>query len=143
MLVAIGCYLIHNGCLSCNGGDNESTDAIMTYGVNGTDGAQPATSEPIQDAVISAPAVVLQETAPVQPTKYHVIAGSFIYEANADELIVRYRRNFPDLKVEKITTEAWVMVSVWQGATEADGIAAKRKLEQMLDKPGMWVYNLK
>lgn len=75
--------------------------------------------------------------------KYHLIAGSFIYESNADEFVDKVRRQFPELSVEKIVTVAWVMVSVYQGADEAEVEAANRKLAARLGKHDMWIYRKK
>ncbi len=137
LLLAIICLCVVNkGCSFCGNNGKELTDANAAY-----DKAHGVTE--------STPAAPLQEVVAPEPVassvsgNYHVIAGSFIYEANADQLIARYRREFPDLKVEKLITDAWVMVSVWQGETAGDGAAANRELQRRLDNYGMWVYRKK
>lgn len=127
LILALACFCVMcKSCTFCKD-DGAARDADAVYNeARGGEELTPAEPEPAPEYVPSG--------------DYHVIAGSFIYESNADELIARYRREFPDLRVEKLKTAAWVMVSVWQGATAEEGAAANRELRKKLDNPGVWVY---
>ncbi|MCL2562254.1 MAG: SPOR domain-containing protein [Rikenellaceae bacterium] len=104
---------------------------------------KPVVSAPVVVPTQEVPAVVTpaETVAPAVARNYHLIAGSFILESSADELIARYRRQFPDLTVEKFFTPAWVKVSVYQGETRADAEEAKRRLASRLGNWDMWVYH--
>lgn len=140
LLLAVACFCVaRKGCTFCKDG-RELRDADAGYN-----------TAPGRVKIEQAVPVLPQEVTPAQPQtqtqpaqitsdKYHVIAGSFVYESNADQLIARYRREFPDLKVEKLMTTAWVMVSVWQGATAEEGAESNSKLQDRLGNHGMWVY---
>lgn len=100
-------------------------------------------AEAASTAVAPATVTPAEQAAPVAPAvarNYHLIAGSFILESSADELAARYRRQFPDLTVEKFVTPSWVMVSVYQGETAADAAEANRRLADRLGNREMWVY---
>lgn len=97
-----------------------------------------------RDAVIPA-----HELTPPEPKtaaaqgRYHLIAGSFVYDDNADKMVARYSREHPELTVEKLTTNAWVMISVFTSDDIREVERAKTRLAATLDNREMWIYKKK
>ncbi len=99
--------------------------------------AQPVT-EPVCDTIVDEvnPAVA----APAAETRYHVIAGSFSIESNADNFMKKVKREHPELKPEKIVNPAngYNMVSIFSAPTERQ---AYNKMNMYWDIDlYLWVY---
>ena len=101
---------------------------------------EPVMEVPVQEVAPPQAPTQAQTAAPRQQGGFHLIAGSFLYESNADEMIAKYKRLYPDLAIEKIASPSWVMVSVYQSSDRADVAAAERRLADRLGNHEMWVY---
>ncbi len=73
--------------------------------------------EPVKPVVAPKPK---PKPAPPRAAVYHIIAGSFAVESNADNLIAKIRREYPDLKVQKIrnSRNGLNMVSIYSSSSE-------------------------
>ncbi len=93
------------------------------------------------DGGVAAAAVPSAATAPrsTEP-RFHVIAGAFSIESNADKFMARLKREHPELTPEKITNpeNGYHMVSIFQMPTER---AARGKMNLYWDIDlYLWVY---
>ena len=148
LLLALGCIcLSKKGCTCGKSGEPKDANALYDKSVASRplhvviDG-EPVVAPPsgrVEPEQPQAPAQAPKTVAPAQK-KYHLIAGSFVYESNADEMIAKYKRLHPELNIEKIVTSAWVMVSVYQGDDAGEITDANRRLAATLDNREMWVY---
>lgn len=74
---------------------------------------------------------------------FHVIAGAFKIESNADNYMARLKREHPDLTVEKVvnTTNGYNMVSIFQAPVRRE---ASRTMNLYWDiDPYLWIYEQK
>jgi hypothetical protein len=129
--------LILGGFMCCKHGWLDS----CFCGKNGcVETVQTTVSEPVEPAVAAEPEPA-DITAPEPAgTRYHVIAGSFAIEANADNYIERLQAKHPELTVEKIYNPetGYNMVSIIQAPTERQ---ANAKISYYWDIDlGIWVY---
>lgn len=96
--------------------------------------------EPVTDTV-----TVVSEPAEVKPQlpRYHIIAGSFAVEANADKLIASLKRQHPDMDLTKLRSrwnDNW-LVSIFNAPTEREAYNAVYKNLDI--EPYIWVYTEK
>ena len=85
---------------------------------------------------------------PIAPSskRYHLIAGCYLYDSVADDLIARYRRAFPELTIVKLYSGGywgWIRVSVFQSDDLKEVQNANRRLTYPLGNYEMWVYEKK
>lgn len=72
--------------------------------------------------------------------RFHVIAGAFAIESNADNFIATLKRDYPELTPEKVVNPAngYNMVSIYQAPTERE---ARGKMNLYWDVDlNLWIY---
>ena len=131
-LVFTGIWCCKKGCF-----DNCRKKEGQTEAVTPALPVQPAT-EPVGDTIVNdvKPAVA----APAAGPRYHVIAGSFSVESNADNFIKKVKREHPELKPEKLINRANGnhIVSIFSAPTERQ---AYNKMNMYWDVDlYLWVY---
>ncbi len=102
-----------------------------------------AVNQPTSEEVIAE--TMQQQAAAAAPAqhRFHVIAGSFSVEKNADNFMKKVQRDFPDLKLEKLKNprNGYWMVSIFNAPTERQ---AYNKIKMYWDIDlNLWVYEEK
>ncbi len=109
-----------------------------------TEVVAPVVEPVIEEVEVTSEEVIienLQQSAPRH--RFHVIAGSFSIEKNADNYMKKIQREFPELKVEKIVNprNGYWMVSIFSAPTERQ---AYNKINMYWDIDlNIWVYEEK
>jgi hypothetical protein len=103
------------------------------------------TPAPISAADSLAAANAAAATTPASSTtgRFHVIAGAFAVEGNADKFVARLKREHPELTPIKLPHPriGYDMVSIWQASTERE---AKNKMNLYWDvNSDLWIYEQK
>lgn len=127
-LVVGGLYCWKHGCFDCGKRDRNRTEVTAPV-------ADPAT-EPVTEPVAEPVAV------PAGP-RWHVIAGSFAIDSNADNYMAKLKREHPELTVEKLVnpSNGHSLVSIYSGPTERE---AYNKMNAYWDIDlYLWVYKQK
>jgi hypothetical protein len=141
-LVAVGVMLCKRGAFGgATGGDN--VGVVLPAPTTTTEPAPAPTSKPAEDPLASVEAaraaVTAAEAAAVASNeRFHVIAGAFSIESNADNFIARLKREYPELTPRKIAdaSKGLYLVSIIQTATRREA-SGKMNLYRDLD---LWIY---
>ncbi len=74
--------------------------------------------------------------------RYHVIAGAFEIESNADKLVAKVGREYPALTPKKFVDArtGYNMVSIYDGATEREAYNVMNRYWEI--NPCLWVYKV-
>ncbi|MDR2912175.1 MAG: hypothetical protein LBV38_02585 [Alistipes sp.] len=123
-------------------GRGSETVEIATAVAEATVAAQAAFAAEAEIAAASASSAASTETEAVEAAgpRYHVIAGAFSVESNADNFMARIKREHPELTVEKLTnpSNGYSMVSIFQSPEE--GVAVNRMNLYWDIDLFLWVY---
>jgi hypothetical protein len=99
--------------------------------------------EPVVVPVVTEPVVEEVVVEPVIEPAFHVIAGSFAQESNADNYVKQIQKGYPELTVQKIKSRFngnW-LVSIFNAPTERQ---AYNKMNKYWDIDlDLWVYEQK
>jgi hypothetical protein len=107
------------------------------------------TAAPIQksaaDSLAAANAASAATTTPASSTagRFHVVAGAFAIESNADKFVAKLKREHPELTPVKLPhpRAGYNMVSIWQAPTERE---ARSKMNLYWDvNSDLWIYEQK
>lgn len=104
-----------------------------------------ASTQPVQpEQTIPAeePAAAYEPVAPAgnDVKRFHVVAGTFVNESNADAMIKWYKVNYPELTPEKVTyRNGRTIVSLFSTDNEREAFAKMRSLAYSHFKPDYWV----
>lgn len=100
-------------------------------------------SEPVVEKAPTSEEIIAETLKKQVEPRFHIIAGSFSVEANADNYIKRLKAEFPDLKPEKIKSSKsgnW-LVSIFKAPTERQ---AYNRMSMYWDvNLNIWVYEEK
>ncbi len=131
LLILGGILLCQKGCF----GSGRSKTPVVETVVNLTPTTDPVPSD-------GSPAADETPATPAGP-RFHVIAGAFKIESNADNYIARLKREHPELTPEKVFDPAkgYNMVSILQAPTRRE---ASRKMNLWWDIGyDLWIYEQK
>lgn len=102
-----------------------------------------ATEQPVQ---VEAPAAPIEPVAPAvenSAKRFHVVAGTFAHEYNADAMIRWYKINYPELTPEKITYKnGLTIVSLFSTDDQREAVAKMQSLAYRHYKPDYWVCEM-
>ncbi|MDR2890121.1 MAG: SPOR domain-containing protein [Alistipes sp.] len=130
-LVVAGVLCWQKGMFECNRDSDAGIAAPVTEPV--VDSIAEAAVEPVAEPVVEEPA----------GPRYHVIAGSFALESNADNYAAKLRREHPELTVEQFVNprNGHNMVSIFSSPSETK---AYNKMNTYWDIDlYLWVYKQK
>jgi hypothetical protein len=98
-------------------------------------------AEPAVDSLAATNAAEAATNAPAATTaRFHVIAGAFVIESNADNFVAKIKREHPELTPMKLPHPrlGYSMVSIWQADTERE---ARNKMNMYWDvNLELWVW---
>jgi hypothetical protein len=112
------------------------------FGSGRSKGAVVETVVPVTPPPAAEPEPVARVAPPSAP-RFHVIAGAFAIESNADDYIARLKRDYPELTPEKVLDPGtgYNMVSILQAPTRNE---ASRKMNLWWDiNLDLWIYQQK
>ena len=118
-LVAVAICCWKKGCFGVGGAKKPTVETVITT-------TPPATAPPAVDSATLAAAETARATAAAAEqaasARFHVIAGAFAIESNADKFIARIKREHPELKPLKIVnpSNGYHMVSIIQAPTRRE-----------------------
>lgn len=102
--------------------------------------AQPAQSIQTEAPVAPAEQITPAETAANPVKRFHVVAGTFAHEYNADVLIRWYKHNYPELTPEKVTyRNGKIIVSLFSTEDEREAVLKMQSLAHEHYNPDYWV----
>lgn len=110
-----------------------------------------APAQPVREIQTEAqPVMPTEQIAPVVETeknpvkRFHVVAGTFVQEQNADELIKWYKRYYPELAPEKVKyRNGRTIVSIFSADNEREAILKMQSLANSHSEPDYWVCEIK
>lgn len=100
-------------------------------------------ADPVVEEVVAEDVIIENLKQSVPQHRFHVIAGSFSIEKNADNYVKKLQKEFPDLKIEKLVNprNGYWLVSIFSAPTERQ---AYNKLNMYWDiNLDIWVYEEK
>jgi hypothetical protein len=119
---------------------------ILCWKKGGFDYRKNTPTEVVAPVIVPVPEPVAEpvvETVAPQGPRFHVIAGSFSIESNADNFMAKVKREHPELTPEKVVNprNGYKMVSIFNAPTERQ---AYNKMNQYWDIDlYLWVYEQK
>jgi hypothetical protein len=100
-------------------------------------------AEPAVDSLVAVNSTTATPTTASTTERFHVVAGAFSVESNADNFVARVKREHPELTPMKLPHPrlGYSMVSIWQADTERE---ARQKMNLYFDvNLDLWVYEQK
>lgn len=149
LLLAIGGIYVHNSCRHGKQlSEAELMESFIKYMTPAPNQELQAQMPPTSAQAVPVPVPTVskdaKQTAEPAVKRFHVIVGSFATERGAETEATRYRRDYPQLTVEKVASpNGRTLVSVFQGDTEREAYNAFYRIAAQIDNWDMWVFEKK
>ncbi|MDR1671423.1 MAG: SPOR domain-containing protein [Alistipes sp.] len=139
LLIAGAIFCWKKGCFNCGASKKTAIETVVTAPVADSLAAVETATEAGETASKEAGAVGTKAVA-TGSGRYHVIAGAFAVESNADNFVALVKRQHPELNPVKLRhpTNGLNMVSIFSADTRRE---ASRKMNLYWDVDlSLWIY---